>query len=65
MILVDNETIAAVHQGFQAHGKAAAAAELRRRFWLLDSAVDSTLERILTCSPIFHRLPVTSVERKH
>jgi hypothetical protein len=50
-MILDNETILAVHHGFRTQGKAAAAAELQRRFWLLDRDVENALERILTWSP--------------
>ena len=51
MLVVDNETVAAVHQSFKTSGKAAAVAELRRRFWLLDNAVDDAIDRLLTWEP--------------
>ncbi len=51
MLLVDNETIAAVHHRFTTSGKAEAIAELRRRFWLLDAAAADGVERLLAWAP--------------
>jgi len=51
MLVVDNETVAAVQQSFKTSGKAAAVAELRRRFWLLDNAVDDAIDRLLALVP--------------
>ena len=46
-MLVDNETVQAVRESFITKGKAAAIAELRQRFWLLDNAVEDVLVRVL------------------
>ena len=54
MLLVDNETIQAVHHSFRTSGKAAAVAELRRRFWLLDGVADEAVERLLASAPDAH-----------
>ena len=51
MLLVDNETIAAVHHSFKTSGKAAAVAEWRRRFWLLDPAANEAVDRLLAWAP--------------
>ena len=51
MLLVDNETLAAVHHSFKTNGKAAAVAELRRRFWMLDTAANDAVERLLAWAP--------------
>lgn len=51
MVLIDNETLAAVQSGFRSGGRAAALAELRRRFWLLDGAASDALDRLLALTP--------------
>ncbi len=51
MVLVDNETLAAVHLAFRTGGKAAAVTELRRRFWLLDTAAGDAADRVLAWPP--------------
>jgi len=51
MLLVDNETLAAVHHSFKTSGKAAAVAELRRRFWMFDTAANDAVERLLAWAP--------------
>ena len=57
MVLVDNDTISAVHHRFQTEGRDGAMAELRRRFWLLDDAANDTIERLL-------KLPRTGTQTK-
>jgi len=51
MVLVDNETLTAVHLSFKTGGKPAALAELRRRFWLLDGAAAEAVDRLLALPP--------------
>ena len=48
MVLMDDETVAAIQAAFDQGGVSSAVAELRRRFWMLnEESARDTVERVV------------------